>query len=40
VTPRAHHSLARADAEKEDAHANVFTGAASLAFATDVIQYG
>ncbi len=27
-------------AEKEDAQANVFTGAASLAFVTDVIQSG
>jgi hypothetical protein len=31
-------SLARADAEKQDAHANVFTAAAALAFATGTIQ--
>ena len=31
-------SLARADAETEDAHANAFTAAASLAFATGAIQ--
>jgi outer membrane protein TolC len=31
-------SLARADAEKEDAHANVFTAAAALAFATGAVR--
>ena len=31
-------SLARADAEKEDAHANAFTAAAALALATGAIQ--
>jgi outer membrane protein len=31
-------ALARADADKEDAHANVFTAAAALAFATGAIQ--
>jgi outer membrane protein TolC len=31
-------ALARADADKEDAHANVFTTAAALAFATGTIQ--
>jgi outer membrane protein len=31
-------ALASADADKEDAHANVFTAAASLAFATGTIQ--
>jgi outer membrane protein len=31
-------ALANADADKEDAHANVFTAAASLAFATGTIQ--
>jgi outer membrane protein len=31
-------SLAQADAEKEDAHASVFTAAAALAFATGAIQ--
>jgi outer membrane protein TolC len=31
-------SLARADADKEDAHANVFTAAAALAFATGAVQ--
>ena len=31
-------SLARADAEREDAHANVFTAAAALALATGAIQ--
>ena len=31
-------ALARADADREDAHANVFTAAASLAFATGTIQ--
>lgn len=31
-------SLASADAEKEDAHANAFTAAAALAFATGAIQ--
>jgi outer membrane protein len=31
-------ALARADADREDAHANVFTAAAALAFATGTIQ--
>ena len=31
-------SLATADAQKEDAHANVFTAAAALAFASGVVQ--
>jgi hypothetical protein len=31
-------ALASADADREDAHANVFTAAASLAFATGTIQ--
>ena len=31
-------ALARADSDKEDAHANVFTAAAALAFATGTIQ--
>jgi outer membrane protein len=31
-------ALARADADKEDAHANVFTAAAALAFATGAVQ--
>jgi outer membrane protein len=30
--------LARADSDKEDAHANVFTAAAALAFATGTIK--
>jgi outer membrane protein TolC len=33
-------SLARADAEKEDAHANAFTAAAALALATGTILSG
>jgi outer membrane protein len=31
-------ALARADADKQDAHANVFTAAAALAFATGTIR--
>ena len=31
-------ALATADSDKEDAHANVFTAAAALAFATGTIQ--
>jgi outer membrane protein len=31
-------ALARADADRQDAHANVFTAAAALAFATGTIQ--
>src|SRR5205807_7253073 len=31
-------SLARADAEREDSHANVFTAAAALDFATCAVQ--
>ena len=31
-------ALARADSDQEDAHANVFTAAAALAFATGTIQ--
>ena len=31
-------ALASADADRQDAHANVFTAAASLAFATGTIQ--
>ncbi len=31
-------SLAMADAQTEDAHANVFTAAAALAFATGMVQ--
>jgi len=31
-------ALERANAEKEDAHASVFTAAAALAFATGAVQ--